>query len=135
MKLESADGPCVIDTAFYAVAKCTCLVVAADKKENLLRIADSTNADRKSGLGNLIGISVKKTCVSNKGVLSKSADTCAGYERRERLVESNVTVNTAAAHEQVNSAIGCNLFFITAALAFGIVSHTVEDVDVLVVAQ
>ena len=46
-------------------------------------------------------------------------------------IESNVAVNTGAAQKQVDAAVGSDLILVTLALGFQILSHAVEDVDVL----
>jgi hypothetical protein len=61
VKLKCADCPSVVNAALNAVLKCTSFVVSADKQENLLGIANCSNTNRKSGLGNLVGIVIKES--------------------------------------------------------------------------
>ena len=131
VQLESADSPGVVNAAFYAVAQCASLVVTADEQQNLHGIADSADTDGQSGLGNFVGIVIKETGVDDQGILSQGTDAGAGGEGGKGLVESNVAVYTAAAHEQVDTAVGSDLVFVALALCFQIFSHTVQNVDIL----
>ena len=65
VKLKCADGPSVVYTALNTVAECASLIVAADKKHYVLRIANGTNTNGKSGFVNLIGFVIKETRVCN----------------------------------------------------------------------
>ena len=120
----------MVNAALNAVFKCASLVVAADEKENLLGIANCSNTNRKSGLGNLVGIVVKETGVDDQGVLGQSADTGARSQGGEGLVEGDVAVHAAAAQEQINAAVGSDLVLITLALGFQILGHAVENVHI-----
>mgnify|MGYP003305929392 CR=1 FL=1 len=51
--------------------------------------------------------------------------------RDEKIIEGNVAVHTAAAQEQVDAAVGSDLVLVALALSFQILSHAVENVDVL----
>ena len=75
VELKCADRPSVVNAALYAVTESASLVVSADKKKHLLRIANRSYANRKSSLGNLVRIVIKETGVCNKSILGKSADT------------------------------------------------------------
>ena len=48
-------------------------------------------------------------------------------ERRQRLVESQVTVKADAQHLQINTAIGHNKFFVISALGIQILCHAVRQ--------
>ena len=87
MQLQCGDGPCMVNAAFHAVAQSSCLVVAGDQQQHLLGIADSTNANRKGGLGDLIGVIVKETGVNDQSILGQSADACTGNQRGEGLID------------------------------------------------
>ena len=116
--LESGDGPCVVNAAFYAVTESACLVVAADEQENLLGVTDGADADGESGLRNLVGVIAEEAGVDEKGVFGQRAYAGAGNERGEGFVERDVAVNAGAAHEEVDAAVGSDLVFITLAFRF-----------------
>ena len=130
VQLQSGDGPGMVHAAFHAVAQSTSLVVTADEQQDLLGIADGADANGQSGLGNLIGIVIEETGIDDEGILGQGTDAGAGSEAGEGFVKGDVTVNAAAAQEQINAAIGSNLIFIALALSFQIFSHTIENVDI-----
>jgi len=129
--LQSADSPSVINAALNTVAQSPCLVVAVDNQKNLLGIANSTNANGKCSLGHLVGVIVEETGVHDQSVLGQGANASTGGQRCEGLIECNVAVNAAAAQEQVDAAVRSDLVLIALALSFQILSHTIENVDVL----
>jgi len=131
VKLKCADGPSVVNAALDAVTESTSLAVTVDEEKYLLRGTNGSNTNRKSGLGNLVGIVVEEAGVYDKSVLGKSADTGSGVKGGEGLVESDVTVNAAAAEEEVDSAVGSDLVLISLALSLEVLSHTVKNVDIL----
>ena len=110
----------MVNAALYAMTESASLVVAADKKKHLLGIANGTDTDGKCGLGNLVRIVVEETGVCDKGILGKSANAGSGGERGEGLVEGDVSVNAAAAKEEVDSAVGCDLVLVSLALGLKI---------------
>jgi len=125
MHLERGDGPGMVYAALYAVAKGAGLVVAADEKENLLGIADGAYANGQRGLRNLVGIVVEEAGVDNEGVLGQGANAGAGNEGGEGLVEGDMAVNAGAAQEQIDSAVGSDLVFVSLALGFEVFRHAV----------
>ena len=77
MKLKRAYGPSVVNTALNAVTKSASLIVTADKKQYLLRIANGAYANGKRGLGNLVYVVAEETGVNDKGILSQCANACS----------------------------------------------------------
>ena len=96
---SGVDGHIAFNAALNTVTECASLVVAADKKKDLLRVANCTYANRKSRLRNLINVVVEESGVDDKCILCKCANTCSGVERCEGLVESDMSVNTATTQE------------------------------------
>ena len=131
VELESRDSPSVVYAALNAVTESASLVVSADEEENLLCVANGADANGKCGLGNLIGVVIEETGVNDEGVLGESANAGTGIKGGEGLVEGDVTVNAATAHEEIDSAVRRDLFLVTSALCLEILSHTVKNVDIL----
>ena len=78
MELKSADGPGVVNSALYAVAKRSCLIVSADEKKNLFCIANGSNTYGKSLLRNFFRIVFKEAGVYDKGIFRKIAKSGSG---------------------------------------------------------
>ena len=131
MELERAYGPGVVNAALDTVAKCASLVVSADKKKHLLGVANGTYAHGKRGFRNLVGVVAEEAGVCYQRVGGQCANACSRGEGGEGLVEGNVSVNAAAAEEQINSAKGRNLILVSLALGIKVLSHTVQYVYVL----
>jgi len=131
VELKCTDSPCMVNAALNAVTQSACLVVTADEQENLFGVANSADTNGKSGFRYLFGVVSEETGVYDKGILSKSAYTCAGGKRGEGFVECDMSVNTASTQEQVDSAVRCDFILISLALSLKIGSHTVEYVHIL----
>ena len=105
--------------------------MAVDEDEDFFGIGDRADADGQSLCRDCFRIVPEETGVDDAGVGGEVADTGAGREGGVRLVEGDVPVNADTTHEEVDAAVGGDLLFVAGALAFGVVGHTVEDVDVL----
>ena len=105
--------------------------MAADQQKNQLGVADSAHTNGQSGLGYLVGVATKKAGVDDQSVLSQGADAGTGYQGGDGLIESDVAVHAGTAQEQIDAAVGSDLVLIALALCFQILSHAVEDVDIL----
>ena len=119
------------DRTLYGLSQRLCLVMAVDQDQHFLRIGNGAYAYAQCLSGNRLGIVAEEAGVDDAGVGGQVANAGAGRKAGERLVERDMTVNADAAHEQVDTAVGSDLLFIARALTLGIVSHAVEDVDVL----
>ena len=131
MQLQSADRPRMIHAAFDAVAQGARFVVAIDDQQDLLGVAHRADADGQRGLRHLVRVVVEETGVGDKRILGQRAHTRARGQRGEGLVERDMPVDAATAHEQVDAAVGCDLILVALALRLGIRCQTVEDIDIL----
>ena len=105
--------------------------MAADQYENFLAVCYCSDSYGESLCRNCLRVISEESGVYDPCICCEVSESCAGCQGCERLVECEVSVNTDAAHEEVDSAVACDLLFVTCALAFRIVCHSVEDVDVL----
>ncbi len=131
MHLQSRDGPHLRDAAFDAVFKGSCLIVSVDDEQDAASVHNGADAYGKSRLGYEVDIVVEETRVGDDGVVCQRLHTCARSQRRARLVEGDVSVGTYAAQEEVDTAVGCDFFFVATALGYGVFGVAVEDIDVL----
>ena len=129
--LKSRDGPHVVDTTLYSSLKCTALGVTIHQNHYLTGSHNSTYADCQSRLGHFIDITFEETAVCNDGISSQRLLTCTAGQRRTRLIESDMTVGTDTAKEQVDATELLNLLLVGLALSCKILSIAVQNVDIL----
>ena len=131
MYLQTGDGPRVVVSALYALLNSLSLSVAGSQDHNLAARQNGANTNGQSGLGNLINVAIEETSVSDDRILGQGLDTGTRVERRERLVERDVTVVTYATHKQVDTACCLDLSLVLSALTLQILSVTVQNVYIL----
>lgn len=130
VELESGDGPHLGDCSFNAVMEGAGLVVAVDEKHDFTGVHNGAYAHGESSLGHEVDIAVEEAGVGDDGVLREGLHAGAGCERGAGFVESDVTVGTYAAHEEVDAAVLLDFFFEATAFGFGIFGVAVEDIYV-----
>ena len=131
MHLQHGRCPLVADVAVDAVLQSTCLVVARAYEEHFLGIHHCADTNGQCLLWNEAKVVVEETAVGVDSVCGQRLDTSARREGRTWLVESEVTVRTDTAHEEVDTTCLCNHFLVVVALCHEVRSVTIEDVYVL----
>ena len=131
MHLERAASPLLAHIALDRLSQSACLIVAVDQDDNFLSVCDSADTYGQSVSRNLLRIIVKESGVDNACVRCQCAKAGAGCKGCERLVESEMSVNTDTAHEEVDAAVGSDFSFVARALCFRVLSEAVKNVDVL----
>ena len=129
--LEHRRSPLVADIAVDAMLEGTSLVVTRAYEEHFLRIHHGADTDSQRLLWYEAEVVVEEAAVGVDSVSSQRLDTCARSQRRTWLVESEVSVRTDTAHEEVNTTSFCNHFLVVVALGDEVRSVTIEDVHVL----
>ena len=131
MHLKGRDGPLVVVGAFDAVAHRAGFLVARGEDQHLLGREHRAHADRQRGFRHERDVAAEEPGVDLDRVLRQGLEARAGVERRERLVEGDVSVFAHAAHEEVDAPGLDDARLVVGALLGQVVGVAVENVDVL----
>ena len=129
--LEHGRCPLVADVAVDAVLQGTSLVVTRAYEEHFLGIHHSADTDSQRLLRNEAEVVVEEAAVGVDGVGGEGLDTGARREGRTWLVESEVSVRTDTAHEEVNATSLSDELLVVVTLSDEILCVTIEDVYIL----
>ena len=131
MHLKGGNSPHVIDRTLDRCLQGTALGMAIDQDHHLTSCHDCTHTDSQRGLGYFIDVALEETTVGNDGIRRQRLLTGTTAQATTRLVESDVTIGTDTAEEQVDATKLLNLTLIGLALGSQVRGIAIEDMDIL----
>lgn len=97
-----------------------CLVVAVYDQQDATSRHDGADAYGKGGFRNEVDIVVEEARVGDDGIVCQRFHASARCQRRTGLVESDMSVGAYAAQEEIDAAVGSNLFFVATTFGHGV---------------